>query len=81
MSDAGKNVLKNPFAVKIRLNGQWEEFPGTGFSVTDLLLQKGIQPELVAVELNLSLIPRAAQTQTPLKDGDEVEVVRCIGGG
>jgi sulfur carrier protein len=35
----------------------------------------------IAVALNGSVVPRRAWTDTPLADGDEVEVIRALQGG
>jgi sulfur carrier protein len=35
----------------------------------------------VAVELNLSLVPRALHEQQLLTEGDRLEVVTLVGGG
>ena len=37
-------------------------------------------PEKVAIELNRRLV-RSSQYDTPLKDGDAVEIVTFVGGG
>ena len=37
-------------------------------------------PEKVAIELNRRLV-RSDKYDTPLKDGDEVEIVTFVGGG
>lgn len=35
----------------------------------------------VAMEVNLSIIPRSLYAQTRLAEGDKVEIVQFIGGG
>ncbi len=34
-----------------------------------------------AVELNGEVIPRARHGETPLRDGDRLEIVKLVGGG
>ena len=50
-------------------------------SVSKLLEELGISDRWVAVELNRVIIDRSAFGSTVLSDGDEVEVIRPIGGG
>ncbi|MBF0124068.1 MAG: sulfur carrier protein ThiS [Magnetococcales bacterium] len=50
-------------------------------TVNDLLGQIACDPDRVAVELNLTVIPRDRFNSVHLQDGDQVEVVHFIGGG
>lgn len=65
--------------MNITLNGE----PRTTSAATlaALIDELGTKPDRVAVELNLEIVPRAAWPQTPLKDGDRLEVVHFVGGG
>ena len=67
-------------AAQILLNGERREWPATT-TVTVLLERLGIDPRMVAVELNRVVVKRAEYATTPVKDGDEVEVVAFVGGG
>ena len=51
-----------------------------GTTVTALLQQSKLTPDKVAVEVNRRLV-RSAKYDTPLKAGDEVEIVTFVGGG
>jgi thiamine biosynthesis protein ThiS len=64
----------------IRLNGDPHELPGP-ITISELLAGLGIDPRLVAVEHNLRIIKRDRQADTVLSEGDEVEIVRFVGGG
>jgi thiamine biosynthesis protein ThiS len=64
----------------ITLNGEQREIRDS-LTVMALLDELGIQKERVAVELNLEIVPRGRFTETPLKDGDRVEIVNFVGGG
>ena len=64
----------------ITLNGQSREVP-TSATVSDLLRQLGVKAEHVAVEVNRKLVPRARHTETPIAEGDVLEVVTLVGGG
>lgn len=63
----------------ISVNGKSEE---TQTSVLlDLLRVKQIEPQMVAVELNDTLVDRDQLESTVLQDGDRVEFLFYMGGG
>ena len=64
----------------ITLNGDPREIPGP-LSVSALLEQLDIDSRRVAVELNLTVVKKAAYDSAVIKDGDEVEIVNFVGGG
>ena len=66
--------------MKIRLNGAPTEIPD-GSDLLGLLALQGVASELVAIELNESMIPRAKREGVALKDGDVVELLKMIAGG
>ena len=66
--------------MRVTLNGEAKEL-ADGATVAALLAQLGVQPERVAVEVNLTVLKRAQHPETVLKAGDEVEIVQLIGGG
>ncbi len=66
--------------MKIEINGKQDVIPD-GLSVRALLESKGINPNLVACELNLTILKRAQLADTPLHDGDRLEIIQMIGGG
>ena len=66
--------------MQIQVNGELRSFTD-GITVQMLLERLKIQPEIVAVELNEVVLPRTRFPETPLKEGDVVEVVRMVGGG
>jgi thiamine biosynthesis protein ThiS len=63
----------------LQVNGQPRDVPD-GTTVRQLIEQHQLAPEKVAVELNRRLI-RTDRYDTPLKPGDEVEIVTFVGGG
>jgi sulfur carrier protein len=65
----------------IRLNGQDE--PLIAATLAALLDEKAVDiaQRGIAVALNGAVVPRAAWPQTPLKPGDNVEIVRARQGG
>jgi sulfur carrier protein len=46
-------------------------------------LVEGLQMkgDRVAVELNKDIVPRQKWAETPLRDGDRLEIVHFVGGG
>jgi sulfur carrier protein len=65
--------------MQLKINGKSEEFPGG--SVLDLLKTKKIEPQMVAVEVNDSMVERGQLATTELKDGDRLEFLFYMGGG
>lgn len=63
----------------VTVNGQSRELP-QGESVGALVRRYNLAPEKVAIELNRRLL-RSEKYDTPLKEGDEVEIVTFVGGG
>ena len=63
----------------VRINGELLEKDGK--SIADVLLDMNINVLHVAVELNEEIVPKAKYSETFLKDGDHVEIVRFVGGG
>jgi thiamine biosynthesis protein ThiS len=66
--------------VRIRVNGDPVELPAE-LTILQLLEQLHIDPRLVAVEHNLSIIKRARYESTLIGDGDQIEIVNFVGGG
>jgi thiamine biosynthesis protein ThiS len=66
--------------IEIIVNGDLRQAP-LGARVTDLVKQLELAPERLAIELNLSIVPRAKWAETELKPGDKLEIVHFVGGG
>lgn len=66
--------------ITIRLNGK-DEAINEGLSLAALLQKLEIKSETVAVEVNLDIISRDKRADCVLKQGDEVEIVKFVGGG
>jgi thiamine biosynthesis protein ThiS len=64
----------------LHINGEQREFPDS-LTVAALVVQLGMKPDRVAVELNLEIVPRTQWETTTLKGGDKLEVVHFVGGG
>jgi len=65
--------------MQLKINGKSEEF--LGGSVLDLLKTKKIEPQMVAVEVNDSMVEREQLATTELKEGDRLEFLFYMGGG
>ena len=66
--------------IELTINGDARQFP-LGLTVASLLEQLGLQPKLVAVEVNREVVPREVHSRHELADGDQVEVLTLVGGG
>ncbi|HEX6859227.1 MAG TPA: sulfur carrier protein ThiS [Caulobacteraceae bacterium] len=63
----------------ITLNGE-ERQVGAG-DIGALVAELGLDTRKVAVERNLEIVPKSLYGQTPLAEGDRLEIVTFIGGG
>ena len=65
--------------MQVKVNGEDRDLPD-GQTVGELIARHNLVPEKVAIELNRRLL-RGDKYDTPLKAGDEVEIVTFVGGG
>ena len=73
MSSTGQNALQ------ITLNGEATTVQAETVAALVSALQLDIRK--VAVERNLAIVPRTQYSDTPINDGDRIEIVGFIGGG
>ncbi len=66
--------------MKIVLNGKEEDFLQP-LTIWDLLTVKNLEPDRIAVELNMEIIAKTAWTKVALQDEDKVEILSLVGGG
>jgi thiamine biosynthesis protein ThiS len=66
--------------MRILLNGDPHDLAAPQ-SVAALLERLGLDPRVVAVELDRKVVRRAQYTDTVVRDGAEVEIVAFVGGG
>jgi sulfur carrier protein len=66
-------------SMQVKINGKSEDFQGG--TVLDLLKAKKIEPQMVAVEVNDTMLDREDLATTLLKEGDQVEFLFYMGGG
>ncbi len=64
----------------IRVNGEPFEIAGP-VTISTLLATLDIDSRLVAVEHNLIVVKRAQYESVVVNAGDEVEIVKFVGGG
>lgn len=64
----------------MKVNGEKFDFR-EGMTVSNLIAEMGFSEAMVAVELNLDILPRDSFSSTVLKENDCIEVVRFVGGG
>ncbi len=72
-----------PATLTIQLNGQPRTLSDLT-SPTDLasvIQTLALKPDRIAVELNSVIISRSSWPQTPVVDGDRLEIVHFVGGG
>jgi sulfur carrier protein len=65
--------------MQITVNGDSRDIP-EGETVRTLVARYNLTVEKVAIELNRRLL-RSEKYNTPLQNGDQVEIVTFVGGG
>jgi len=63
----------------LTVNGETRRTPAA--TIAELVLELSLKPEKVAVEHNGTIVPRSTLAETPLGDGDVLEIVHFVGGG
>ncbi|MCC6875112.1 MAG: sulfur carrier protein ThiS [Sandaracinaceae bacterium] len=66
--------------MRIEVNGEAREI-AKGTTVLALLEALGLAGQLVAVERNAEIVPRAEHARAQVQDGDRFEIVQFVGGG
>ena len=67
-------------AMEITVNGEARAVL-EGTTLLMLLEKLGLDPKVVAAQVNDAVIPRGAHATVVLHPGDTVELVRFVGGG
>ncbi len=62
------------------INGAHRRMPA-GTSLAQLIAEVGLDPQRVAVERNLEIVPRSTFGGVIVEDGDTYEIVHFVGGG
>jgi sulfur carrier protein len=66
--------------MKAKVNGDEWELPD-GASIGDVMRRLGAPTAGIAVAHEGALVPRASWPDTPVKDGDSIEVLTAVQGG
>jgi len=66
--------------MQVKINGEASELP-EATTILQLLERLKVRRDIVAVEVNREIVPRARHSDRRLKEGDVVEVVTFVGGG
>ena len=64
----------------VEINGEQRRVP-PGTSLSQLIAEIGFDPQRVAVERNLEIVPRSTFDSLIVEDGDSFEIVHFVGGG
>jgi len=67
--------------VQLQLNGKRVELEAGVTTVSQLLKLYGLQEKIVVVERNGEIVDRSVYEETPIADGDRIEIVHFVGGG
>ena len=66
--------------MRVTINGS-EQTIDEGLTIAQLLVQLGKSPKFLAVERNWELVPRTKHAESPIAEGDTIEIVTLVGGG
>ena len=80
MSPAEQGVDPGKQEIAIVVNGECRRCPA-GLDLEGVLLTLGLEPRLVVVELNGTIVPRQRWQGQPVVESDALEVVTIVGGG
>ncbi|MCI0339125.1 MAG: sulfur carrier protein ThiS [Acidobacteria bacterium] len=72
--------VKERITIEIIVNGDPYRIAENS-NVSDLINELKLTPQRLAIELNLSILPRAAWHETMLSAGDKLEIIHFVGGG
>ena len=65
----------------VQINGETRELKQNQLVLADLVRELALAPQRIAVEVNKQIVRRDAWEQTPVNDGDRIEIVHFVGGG
>lgn len=66
--------------MEIRLNGEPRRI-AAGCSLSDLIRSLGLEPERLAIEVNLEIVRKPDWPKRRISPGDTIEIVHFVGGG
>jgi sulfur carrier protein len=66
--------------IDLVINGEPRQFPSP-LSLVQLVDSLSLAGKRIAIEKNGEIVPRSRYGETPLLDGDRLEIVVAVGGG
>lgn len=66
--------------INISLNNEPKQIAGDTL-LSDALIQWGFGEIKIAVAINSEFVPRSTYTERQLQDGDQIDIVKPVGGG
>ena len=66
--------------LQLTINGEARAF-ARSMNVSELLAELALIGKRIAIERNGEIVPRAMHAETPLSNGDQLEIVVAVGGG
>lgn len=66
--------------IRARVNGEEQELPD-GITLRAVVERFGFHPEAVAVAVDGHVVRRAQLAERVLAGGEQVEIIRAVGGG
>ncbi|PPC96933.1 sulfur carrier protein ThiS [Methylotenera mobilis] len=67
--------------MQLIINGKSRSFELAQMSAAQLVEQLELVGKRLAIELNGEIVPRSQFADTPLSNGDKLEIVGAVGGG
>jgi len=64
----------------VNINGDSRDVPNN-CSAQNLIELLEMQNDRIAMEVNMEIVPRSTYSEFTFKEGDNIEIVRAIGGG
>ncbi len=67
--------------MQLSVNGTSRTFLRPVLTVADVVRELALEGKRIAVEKNGAIVPRSRYAETPVADGDALEIVGAVGGG
>lgn len=67
--------------IQLIINGNPRQFDTSRLNVAELVDKLGLTGKRLAIECNGEIVPRSQFAESPLQDGDKLEIVGAVGGG
>ena len=62
------------------INGEKRSVEGPA-TVSELLVVLGVNPKMIVVEQNGTILDKTRYNEAPVNEGDTLEIIRFVGGG